>query len=53
MKRKYNALYRLRKKSYKISTVGKTIFTPPIFKEESEMKILLKEFHFVIQTELF
>lgn len=28
-------------------------FPPPIFNINSEMKILLNEFHFVIQTKLF
>lgn len=52
-KRKYNAAYRLRKKGFTISTASKTIFAPPILQPETEMKILISEFHFVIQTELF
>lgn len=53
MKRKYNALYRLRKKGFKVISRAKTIITPPIFQEQSEMRILITEFHFVIQLELF
>lgn len=53
MRRKYNACYRLRKKGFSISSKSKTILPPPIFNINSEMKILLNEFHFVIQTKLF
>lgn len=31
MKRKYNALYRLRKKGFKVISNAKTIITPPHF----------------------
>ncbi len=31
MKRKYNALYRLRKKGFKVISRAKTIITPPFF----------------------
>lgn len=54
MRRKYNACYRLRKKGFKILTQAKTIFSPPFFLEpNTEMKILIQEFHFVVQIELF
>lgn len=51
MKRRYNAAYRLRKKGFEINTLAKTIYStgPEI---TSEMKILIEEFHFVIQTRL-
>ena len=52
-RRKYNAAYRLRKLGVKVNTRSKTIYTPPIFKEVSPMKILMKEFHYIIQTEMF
>lgn len=52
-KRKYNAIYRLRKKGFKTLTPAKTIFTPFFLEINSEMKILLSEFHFIIQTEMF
>ena len=53
LRRKYNATYRLRKLGVKVNTKSKTIFTPPIFKDVSPMIILMKEFHYVIQTEMF
>ena len=52
-RRKYNAAYRLRKQGVKINTKSKTIFTPPIFEQTKPMKILMSEFHYVIQTEMF
>lgn len=52
MKRCYNATYRLRKKGFNIITKAKTIFAPPT-ELSPEMKILLQEYHFIIQTELF
>lgn len=53
IRRKYNATYRLRKLGVKVNTRSKTIYTPPIFKEVKPMKILMLEFHYIIQTEMF
>ena len=52
-RRKYNATYRLRKLGVKVNTRSKTIYTPPIFKEVKPMNILINEFHYAIQTEMF
>ena len=52
-RRKYNAAYRLRKQGFKINTKAKTIYTPTIFKEVKPMNILMSEFHYAIQTEMF
>ncbi|MDY3450313.1 hypothetical protein JZ968_10305 [Riemerella anatipestifer] len=51
-KRKYNACYRLRRKGVKIKTHLKTIYGDSCVEENKAAKILLKEFHFVIQTQL-
>lgn len=52
-RRKYNATYRLRKLGVKVNARAKTIYTPPIFKVVKPMKVLMSEFHYVIQTEMF
>lgn len=52
-RRKYNAIYRLRKKGLKINTQQKTIFTNYMFEPTKTIKILTTEFHYVIQTEIF
>ena len=52
-RRKYNVAYRLRKQGVKINTKAKTIYTPADFKKNKPMKILMLEFHYIIQTEMF
>ena len=52
-RRKYNAAYRLRKQGFIINTKAKTIYTPANFEKNKPMKILINEFHYVIQTEMF
>ena len=53
IRRKYNATYRLRKLGVKVNTRSKTIYIPTIFKEVKPMNILMSEFHYAIQTEMF
>ena len=52
-RRKYNAAYRLRKQGFKINTKAKTIYTPANFEKNKPMNILINEFHYIIQTEMF
>lgn len=53
IRRKYNAAYRLRKQGFKINTKAKTIYTPANFEKNKPMNILINEFHYIIQTEMF
>ncbi|WP_018676095.1 hypothetical protein [Riemerella columbina] len=53
IKRKYNACYRLKQKGVKIKTPSKTIYGDSCIAKYKAAQILLKDFHFVIQTELF
>lgn len=53
IRRKYNAAYRLRKQGFKINTKAKTIYTPANFEKNKPMNILINEFHYAIQTEMF
>ena len=53
IRRKYNAAYRLRKQGFIINTKPKTIYTPANFEKNKPMNILINEFHYVIQTEMF
>ena len=52
-RRKYNAAYRLRKQGFIINTKAKTIYAPANFEKNKPMNILINEFHYVIQTEMF
>lgn len=52
-RRKYNAAYRLRKQGFIINTKAKTIYTPANFEKNKPMNILINEFHYAIQTEMF
>ena len=53
IRRKYNATYRLRKLGVKVNTKAKTIYTPANFEKNKPMNILINEFHYAIQTEMF
>ena len=52
-RRKYNACYRLRKKQIKIDTRAKTIYGNAYDIENPEYRILIKEYHYVLQTQMF
>lgn len=53
LKRRYNATFRLRQKKIKIATRAKTIYGASEIENIPEAKILMKENHYVLQTELF
>lgn len=52
-KRQYNAVFRLRRKGIRVSTPAKTIYAEPYLEEHRTLKLLMQDFHFVLQTELF
>ena len=52
-KRRYNATFRLRQKRVKVSTRAKTIYGVSELETIPEVKILIKENHYILQTELF
>lgn len=52
-RRQYNAVFRLRRKGISVSTPAKTIYGQSYLAEHRTLKLLMKDFHFVLQTELF